>query len=419
VRLIAGRPGRAPAYVGLLLPILLPIALPGLSPAAVGAPPADVVDCRESRGGATAAAPSVDAVAGALHLDHAHAWVRRHGRLPGEGVRVAVVDSGVATDVVPVGDEVRLVPGGGGRPSSPHGTTVAGIVAAAAPAAELASVRVFEEVRDAPGAANGARTPTTGAIAQGLRRVGDDAASGDRTVAVVATAVPPSAALRSALDDLERRGVLVVAAGGDRPTSADDPVLGRLVTPAPGQDAADAVWPAAHATVLAVGAAGSPGESEEAVRAAVVPSSAIDVAAPTTGGASYGLGGRCVLTEPSSEWAAAYVAGVAATVWSAHPHLDPAGVRARLQASADGNGTPDSPYVGYGVVQPLEALHRSGETAVQQRDAERRAPSPVDRAGRLAETRDELLWWALAAGGVLLIAVIVLALSRHAPRQRS
>jgi subtilisin family serine protease len=84
------------------------------------------------------------------------------------------------------------------------------------------------------------------------------------------------------------------------------------------------------------------------------------------------IAGQAFAGEGTSQ-AAAITAAVAALVWSAHPHLDAAGVAARLVNTLDNPQDPPSPDYGYGVLNAHRAV-----TA----DVPADAPNPVYDAVR-------------------------------------
>lgn len=340
-----------------------------------------------------------------LHVEEAQALARRAGRAPGEGVTVVVVDSGTGgfQGTAPVD-----LPSG-------HGFAVAGIVAGPdqqqpdrvrvgiAPAARLVDARFY----DVPAPADdGEVAPTSGGLAARLGELAAARAGGTlpgRVVVVVPTQVPHSPELEAQVDRLVRSGVLLVAASGDRPQAEGafpDEYAG---DPAPGEDAAEVVWPAAHPKVLAVGVS-TPG-----ARGSVLRSSAVDLSAPGAGAVSRALnGGWCVVDGASTAWAAAQVAGVAALVWSVHADEDADELRSRLEQTASGNGASSSPITGYGMVQPVEALQRRlPPVAADRQQQVRPARPPRAQADVLEGARHDAVWWGLGGGAALVVLLLL------------
>lgn len=353
----------------------------------------------------------------ALQVGAAHDALERDGRVPGAGVTIVVVDTGVHADLV---DDQEVLRGTGEIPS-PHGTIVAGIAAGAAdgdlpigiaPGADVVSLKVHD-TGYAADVDEELTEPSADAVAAALDQVRSRRASlGGKVVVVVPIAVDRTPGLASAVRALDSAGVLVVAAAGDRSEpdagSPLDDFSGEEGIP-PGENAVGEAWPAGFRTVLAVGASPLGADASSSV---AVQNSDVDVAAPTYGGVSYGLNGHpCVVMSVSTEYAAAYVAGVAALVWSGRPADDADELRDRLVRTADGGTDPTSVSraTGHGVVQPVEALQRRTLPADAGRRDEvaRRAEPPGEREDLLASTRRDAVWWGLAGGTALVVALLL------------
>lgn len=124
----------------------------------------------------------------------------------GKGVRVAVIDSGIAEGHPHVGVVAETIVVGGGDPPDPldrigHGTAVAGAIREKAPEAELISVKVFHE-RLATNAAS---------LANAIERAAE---AGARVINLsLGTANPEhEAVLAGAVARAAARGAIVVAA---------------------------------------------------------------------------------------------------------------------------------------------------------------------------------------------------------------
>ncbi|GAA3662334.1 hypothetical protein GCM10022237_22750 [Nocardioides ginsengisoli] len=382
MRLIPGRRTAAGAVLaGVLLALPTVPASAGVARAAVEGP--DCLSLRSDSDERTVKGPNT--ANETLQVPRAQELARARGA----GVTVIVVDS---TD------------------QSAHGTAVGGIVVGRdqtaptevgvgiAPEAGLQS-RPFYDVPAGNGGGDNGREPSSSALAGVL----DGIHPGKRTIVLVPTQVARSAALENALDRLTRAGALVVAAAGDRPAEGVFP--DQLATRKAGEDAAGVIWPAAHPGVLSVSAS-DPGAWDQGT---VLRNSGVDLAAPGADTVSIGLnGGHCALTQASSAWAAAEVAGVAALVWSAFPTDDAARLTTRLEQTASGNGGPTSPRIGYGVVQPVEALQRRLDAMSRPR-AEPPVPAQAPRpaADVLATTRSRAVWWGLGGGAALVVLVVL------------
>jgi type VII secretion-associated serine protease mycosin len=258
----------------------------------------------------------------------------------GEGVTVAVVDTGVAADSPQLKGRVLrgvdLTGDGGDRADSDcfgHGTFIAGIIGAApatgtgfsgvAPAVRLMPIRVANSLDDG----------TAGLLARGIRTAVDAGAS---VVNVSASTTAPEPSLVAAVQYAEKRDVVVVAA------AANGAKEQRAVA-----------YPAALPTVLAVGAidsaGGLAGFSQQGRH--------LGLTAPGVDVVSIGPGGPGHWTGSGTSYAVPFVVGVAALVRAYRPQLSAAQVRHRLTATADHPAAvlPDTGF-GYGVVNPSAAV---------------------------------------------------------------
>ncbi|GAA4217968.1 type VII secretion-associated serine protease mycosin [Actinocatenispora rupis] len=323
----------------------------------------------------------------------------------GQGVKVAVIDSGVSPDNVVLKNAVYegghdyLADGNGTCDQYGHGTVVAGIIAGrddtgtpfygVAPDAEILPYRVL--VNDQKGS-----DATPGYIADAIRRATD---AGARVVNMSLTTVPTDA-LRSAVKyALAHDVVLVAAAGNEGNTDANG----------------EAQYPAALPGVLAVGGidekGGHVGSSSTGNYLELAgPGKDIDGPAPAGGG---------FITFPAgTSFATPYVAGVAALIRAYEPKLSAEQVRERILRTADHPPQGWNATVGYGVVNPYRAL-----TATLKDDAGAAPAGSGDRSMADPRTRaDPLRTVKLAAGitaaALLALAVLALIGSRVVPRGR-
>jgi len=266
-----------------------------------------------------------------LEIPAAHALTRGHGAI------LAIVDSGidrahpdlagsVSEGFAAAGDAVAV-------PEDPHGTEVAGIVAAhgtvkgVAPDARLLDVRVFDY--DAGGAEKYA---TSLALLRGL----DWAAGKNAAIVNMSLSGPADALLQEAIEALVRNGVVVVAAAGN------------------GGKLAPAAYPAAYDDVIAVTAT----DSSDRLYVRANHGTYIDVAAPGVDVLSASLENAYSMTSGTS-FAAAHASGVVALMLSNKPGMTPAEVRHALEAGASDLGEPgiDTEF-GSGLVNALNALRQ-------------------------------------------------------------
>lgn len=411
--------------------------------AATGTDCPSVTDAEPSEeGGSTDPSAPLEA----LQIVRAQELVRElsGGKEPGEGVQVAVVDSGVVDDVdaVPVHDsDVLPTYTKTAELTSGQGTGVAGIIAGAsraesdpepgvdddqlvgiAPRATIYDMRVY----DAADSDDVAPAESAG-VAEGLRELLPLVGDGGIQIVTVALDVAPSDELEAAVEEITAKGAIVVAMAGDR-VPADDGSGGYEL----GEDAATEVYPAGYGRIDDDPADDTPAVENPLVVAVtttapgddptayMLQSSAIDVAVPTAGAVSYGLNGEaCNYPAPSTVVAAAEVSGILALLFTAYPDDKPAQIVARLLETATGGGVVDPEHpdtrVGHGVVQPLEALNRALAPAEDgtidrsvhpEEDAEP-AALPEAEPDVLAETRSDAVWWGLFGGGALLLAVLL------------
>ncbi|MGV6871424.1 S8 family peptidase [Pseudochelatococcus sp. B33] len=261
-----------------------------------------------------------------------------HALATGEGVRIAVIDSGVETDHPEIAG--RLLEGSVSRASSAHGTAVAGIIAARerltgiAPGSRILAIDAFTD-------REGREIGSTLDILRGLER----AAKHDARIANLSFAGPRDDLLARTLRALTLRGVVLVAAAGNG-----------------GADAA-APYPADHPDVLGVTAVDARGALyEKATHGPHVALAApgVELLAPTVDKGYQMVSGTSM--------ASAHIAGVAALVLQVNPDLTPEALRELLLATARDIG-PAGPDPMYGAGEAdahaavLEARKRRVETA--------------------------------------------------------
>ncbi|MEV4759984.1 S8 family serine peptidase [Micromonospora sp. NPDC049559] len=274
------------------------------------------------------------------------------GRTQGEGVLVAVIDSGVDGDAPELSGRVAIgadIPTGSGRGNSDclgSGTAMAGIVAASpvgsageagrmtglAPAATILPVRVVNQ------------TPRTTEPGDAATAIEVAASAGARVVALGAYVDLTAPAVRDAVQAALSHDVVVVAPAPTVPVAGDK-----------------AAPPSKPEGLLLVGGVGPDGQPAANYRPETV-----DVLAPGIDVASLGVGATETRANSGSQYAAAFVAGAATLVRSAYPNLSAAQVVHRIKATAEraGQDGPD-PVVGWGMINPNAAVSMvlAGETA--------------------------------------------------------
>jgi type VII secretion-associated serine protease mycosin len=322
----------------------------------------------------------------------------------GEGVTVAVLDTGVDRDHPDLTGSVRqgedLVGFGAERGDSAwarHGTAMAGIIAGhghgpegskgvlgVAPGARIMPVRVLLEEGD-PDRGKARRT-RGGALAEGIRwAVGHGADVINLSLGDDSDSAHPDPQQDAAVRHALRNGVIVVASAGND-----------------GEDGDHISYPAAYPGVIAVTAVDQSGDRAGFSTRGWYAT----VAAP---------GKDVIITEPDGQYyegwgtsaAAAFVSGAAALVTAAHPDLSPAQVRQLLSDTAQ-NTPPGgrSAALGTGIVDPAAAIEM-GRTVEPQSLEGGVLPYP-DRyfgTGPDPETDDGIGW--LAPAGLVCGALLV------------
>ncbi|MEU6085004.1 S8 family serine peptidase [Streptomyces sp. NPDC047108] len=321
----ARRVARLLAGSGLAAALLLPAAAPVHAAPFPGMPRADgekgqglpsMPSALDPEDGEAACTPASDENAKKqdwsrqrLDLDRLH----RHGT--GEGVTVALIDTGVAPRAAGLGGRVTAE-GAAADDCVGHGTFLAGLIAGnggegsrlvgVAPDAKILALRGTDEHGKA----------RADLVAQALRQ----AASARADVIAVTAALPRrDPAVTRAVAGARRSGAVVVAA------AAPDPRTGGGTDKIPSRT----YWPAGEPGVLSVADMLPSGARPDGSP----PADGIDLAAPGAGVVSGGPRGGHYLGGGASV-ATAYAAGAAAVVRAARPDDSPAAVTRRLTGSA-------------------------------------------------------------------------------------
>jgi membrane-anchored mycosin MYCP len=369
-------------------------------------------------------------------------WGQRLFALPelwstsrGRGVRIAVIDTGVARHPLLAG---RLIAGGdyvaGGNGLSDcdgHGTAVAGIAAAGAaaatgfaglaPAAEIISIRQSSPSFSVPG--QGDHRLPAGNLDTLARAVVHAVELGANVINIsevscAAPNVPGAAALQVAIHSAVLRNVVVVAAAGNTGAAGvpgndgscpDQPRQGTVAYPG---------W--FDADVLTVASVGPNGLASPFS----YPGPWVDVAAPGERLMSLSVSGAGLTDQLSqvdtvtaingTSFAAPSVAGLAALIRSRYPQLTARQVMDRITATAAQHASGRSDTVGFGLVDPVAALTRTpavlpppsgspaagetGELQLAAASTEQRASGPAALWGGLLALLASVTAGALAVG---------------------
>ncbi len=322
----------------------------------------------------------------------------------GQGVNVAVIDSGVS------GSQQlgrRLIIGqsltgtSAGLDCVDHGTGVAGIIAAAqkqrnpfagvAPGAGILSIKVTDK-----------EGVDAGSLATGIV----DAVNDHAQIINVSDQVGNTPALSNAVQYAARMNVVIVAAAGnvDQQTGSTGPFY----------PAAYAGDPAAYPNVLSVGAVDPAGAVPSFSQQVLTP---VSVVAPGAGILTIAPGGTFKQQDGTS-FAAPFVAGVAALVRASHQKLTAAEVVSRVTATADGGTGAGAGRTGAGMVDPLQAvtavLPVAGQPATPMPAADPVSaprPQPPDRFTRMLVV--SVTGGALGAAGLVVIGAVVIPAGRR------
>jgi membrane-anchored mycosin MYCP len=314
----------------------------------------------------------------------------------GEGVIVAVIDSGVSRThpkldgkVLPGNDLLRPGTSAGDCDEAGHGTMVAAIIAGrdtkdapfygVAPDAMILPVRVLLDDQKTPDPLAPKR------VADGIRWAADNGAR----VINMSLQTPQTPEMTAALEYAQQKDVVLVAAAGNEgaTTQANKPV-----------------FPASAPGVIAVGGIDENGKHVSTSNTGdyvdiAAPGFFIEAPAPRGNGyMRYDKGG--------TSFAAAYVSAVAALVRSHEPKLSAAEVTRRITLTADPPPEGRNNDVGAGVVNPYRAV----ATELDSRDSR---PAAVTGGVSLpTQAHDPLHTAKVAAGwaafaGVLLSALLL------------
>jgi hypothetical protein len=258
----------------------------------------------------------------------------------GQGVTIAVLDTGVATDRTFGEGRLRVLDIGFGTTTGTgsddgHGTAVAALAAGAAtdapgvaPAANLLSIRVT----DASG------TSDLFTVAQGILAATD---AGAKIINISLGGYATSATLDAAIGYARDHGAVIVAAAGN-------------------DQAAQLAWPAADARVISVGAV----DAAEQQVSFSNSGPQLSLTAPGLGVQTAWLDGSRVTVDGTSI-SAPLVAGALAALLSQNPSLTPAQAWSVLQQTASDAGPPgDDPDFGHGILNLGWAMNRNDPARV-------------------------------------------------------
>lgn len=325
------------------------------------------------------------------------AWEELRAFADGTGVRVAVIDTGVARHpelarVTPGKDFVNPEEPDPLRDCDGHGTVVAGIIAGRtaglAPGAEIIAIKQSSATarREPMGNMATLTDAINEAVDQRAHVINISLVS-----CVDAGVTPDTRELEKAVNRAEESGAVVVAAAGN--ASAECPE-------------GSVVYPAIFPTVVSVGAR----EDDHTMAQYSLPGSTLSAPGTVPVGLSFsGSGWAAGVAGPhgavrsftGTSFAAPVVTGTAALLKQRYPQASPAEIRQRLESAADPNG---------GALDPLAALT---QTELEEASHHTVAVEPAAMEHSPAAQRRR------QAGLVLVLAAAALALAYGARRQVS
>lgn len=417
----------AAAVAGVLAVLVSAVGGPGGSRASVavaaaepvaGTPEVDATS-QQCTPGQRVLSPAASHLIDRLGLDAAWALSR------GDGVTVAVVDSGVKAGNVHLADALvpgRATFGDGSAPADDdlfgHGTAIAGLIAARpvegsgvvgiAPGAKIMPVRAFEAGPEDGRSSREVTPPSAASVSAGIRWAAEN---GAQIINVSLSDDQSAGEYASAVDFARSRGSLVVASAGNRRTAdAKRPDPRHFY---PGElDGALAV-----AGLLRDGA----WDPQSSYAGGHVDLAAPGQAMPST----YISGGDCVFNadSASSSYATAVVSGAAALVAARFPDESPDQWAFRLMQSAlRVSPAQRRDTTGWGEVRPADALAlvddgmlpgppSAAHPAPEPSSAPRRTVS-VEPVPDPLEPARAIVGWALGAGATVSAIVLLLARAR-------
>ncbi|MFB7089983.1 type VII secretion-associated serine protease mycosin [Streptomyces sp. NPDC056296] len=325
----------------------------------------------------------------------------------GEGVQVAVIDTGVdvkhpqLADAVdaskgknflpPKNDKGEKIERGNAKGTTDtvgHGTRVAGIIAAR-PAKGTGFVGLAPEATIIPIKQNDAEgNGTADALADSIRYAVGAGADVINISQDTANAVKPDSSLKSAVDYALGKQVVVVASAGNDGLGGEDKTT----------------YPASYEGVLAVASSDRNNERapfSQAGEFVGVAAPGVDMISTVPGG------GHC--SDNGTSFSAPYVAAVAALLKSEYPKWTAAQIVAQIEQTAERSIPGHDRLVGWGVVDPVKALtdvdpaHPVESPTAEKGNVQAEAPDVAPLyLGETAEERNTRLGTYVVSGGLVL-----------------
>ncbi|RNE48871.1 S8 family serine peptidase [Corynebacterium alimapuense] len=317
----------------------------------------------------------------------------------GEGIRVAIIDTGVAAHpnlghVEAVADLVSPENPNPLQDCDGHGTIVAGVVTDIAPGVHILSIRQSSaHFRRADGDATG----TLSGLAQALHAALDADAHVINISVVSCVAQEQASALdtgilEDALARAEALGVVVVSAAGNLSATCQETMM---------------VYPAQSPTVLPVAAQHANDPHVLADYSMALPGQVVAPGRYSAGLSPTGEGWAEAMTNPQGQvtsfegtsFSAPLVSGVAALLRERYPGDSAAQLRERIRQSAE---------PGHGAVEPHTALtHLPGQFATAPHAIDAQLPTPAEPHARRQATRLLGVVAAISLLGLVLLSFSV------------
>ncbi len=287
----------------------------------------------------------------------------------GQGIRVAVVDSGYSRSA-----------------QDYHGTVAAGLISQIAPKAKLSDHPVLKVGQEKSTVDAKQMVAELNSLAKGNAK--------GLIVDIGLPATQGASGLDTAVDTLIKKGAIVVMASDWSGITTDTD-----------RDIAPKVFPNANDSVVTVSASGTSASDPDFT---VLPNSNTDVAAPTYGAPSTTLFGQpCWVDSISTSFASAEVSAVLALIWSTNSGWSASQVIDRLYSTTSGREGQGGRFWGAGVVNAYDALTRPAVEEAAKPPEVDQAPMAREKADPLATVRENAIWWGIAGGGALGLALVL------------
>ena len=382
----------------------------------------------------------------ALDLTETHKLTR------GKKATIALIDTGIATNNnnlnpaligASFGQGVDLTGGNNFRADNDgHGTADASIIAAqpgktrsfsgVAPEATIVPVKVANEEpqENADAAAIKAYKQSLAAnLIKGISWAANNPSVDIIAIPIAGDSSASNDALKKATEDAIAKGKVVVAAAGNSENRRGGPSSPSVTSTSSSNSSENMRYPAGYEGVIGVTAADSQGNVNESV----VHSDAVKLVAPGQNMiVANGATGICLTSTqaPSTSYATAYVAGVAALVKARHPRESGRMITYRLLSSANrASAASSSKERGWGFVNPYGAVTMVDDGQIPGPTSpviQRLKPVPTVGSNVPPEPHDPqgngrkagIIWAGAGVGLTVVLLILAAGRSRMALRPR-